>query len=54
MTVVVCFLLPPVPLIVMVCFPNVAFAPTVTVIVDAPEPGAAIGFGLKVTFCAVP
>lgn len=53
-TVVVCVLPPPVPVIVMVWTPTLAFLPTLTVIVDDPEPGAAMGFGLKVTVCWFP
>lgn len=34
---------------VMVWFPSLAFLPTRTVIVEVPEPGAAIELGLKVT-----
>ena len=39
--------LPPVPLIVIVDVPVVAVLDTVRVNLDVPEPGAAIGFGLK-------
>ena len=39
---------------VMVNVFSAAVVPTLTVIVDVPEPGAPIGFGLKVTFCAPP
>lgn len=53
-TVAVWVLPPPVPVIVMVCVPTVARVPTLTVIVDDPEPGAAMGFGLKVTVCWLP
>lgn len=53
-TVAVCVLPPPVPVIVMVWAPTVARVPTLTVIVDDPEPGAAMGFGLKVTVCWLP
>ena len=42
-TVVVCVLPPPTPLTVMVWTPIVALAPTLTVIVEVPEPGAGIG-----------
>lgn len=42
------------PRIVIVWFPNVAFLPTLTVMVELPEPGAAIRLGLKVTVCALP
>lgn len=53
-TVAVCVFPPPVPVIVMVWVPTVAFLPTLTVIVDDPEPGAAIELGLKVTVCWFP
>src|ERR1700683_991945 len=53
-TVAVCVLPPPVPVIVMVWAPTVARVPTWTVIVDDPEPGAAMGFGLNVTVCWFP
>ena len=53
-TIAVCVLPPPVPFTVMVWAPSVAPLPTLIVIVDVPEPGAAMGFGLKVTFCAPP
>src|ERR1700691_2113782 len=53
-TVAVCVLPPPVPVIVMVWAPTVARVPTLTVIVDDPEPGAAMGFGLNVTVCWLP
>jgi hypothetical protein len=53
-TVAVCVLPPPVPVIVMVWVPTVARVPTLTVIVDDPEPGAAMGFGLNVTVCWFP
>lgn len=49
-----CVLPPPVPVIVMVWAPVVARLPTLTVIVDVPEPGAAIELGLKVTVCWLP
>lgn len=53
-TVVVCVLPPPVPLIVMVNVLSEAVVPTLTVIVDVPEPGAPMGLGLNVTFCSPP
>ena len=53
-TVVVCVTPPPVPVMVMVWFPSEAFLPTLTVMVDVPAPGAAIGLGLKVTVWALP
>ena len=40
---------PPVAVMVMVRFPSLAFLPTRTVMVEVPEPGAAIELGLKVT-----
>jgi hypothetical protein len=39
---------------VMVLFPIEAFLPTLTVIVDVPDPGAAMELGLKVTVWALP
>jgi hypothetical protein len=45
---------PPVPVMVMVWAPVVAWLPTLTVIVDVPEPGAAMELGLKVTVCWFP
>ena len=54
MTVVVCSAPPPLPVIVMVWFPSVALLPTLTVMVDFPEPGAAMELGLKVTVWAAP
>jgi hypothetical protein len=38
----------------MVWFPSLALPPTLTVIVDVPEPGAAMELGLKVTLWALP
>ena len=35
-------------------FPSAAFLPTVTVMVEVPEPGAAMELGLKVTVWALP
>jgi len=51
--VVVCSKPPPVPFIAILWFPKVAL-PTLTVIVEVPEPGAGIELGLKVTVWAVP
>ncbi len=42
------------PVIVTEWAPTLAPAPTITVIVDVPEPGAAIEVGLKVTLCPAP
>src|SRR6202046_2472169 len=53
-TVAVWVLPPPVPVMVMVWAPVVARLPTLTVIMDDPEPGAAIGLRLKVTVCWFP
>lgn len=53
-TVAVCVLPPPVPVMVMVWAPTEARVPTLTVIVDVPEPGAPMGFVLKVTVCWFP
>jgi len=39
---------------VMVWAPVEARLPTLTVIIDEPEPGAAMGFGLNVTVCWFP
>jgi len=50
----VCLTLPAVPVIVMVWSPVLAVRPTLTVIVDVPEPGAAMELGLKVTDWALP
>lgn len=54
MTVVVCVTPPPVPVMVMVWLPILEFRPTLTVMVDVPEPGAAMELGVKVTLCALP
>lgn len=54
MTVVVCVTPPPVPVMVMVWFPVRPFLPTLIVIVDVPDPGAAMEVGLKVTVWALP
>jgi hypothetical protein len=48
-TVVVSVKPPPVPVIVIVWFPALAFLPTLTVIVEVPAPGAAMVLGLKLT-----
>ena len=53
-TVVVCVTPPPLAVIVMVRFPGLPFLPTLTVMVDVPEPGAAMELGLKVTVWALP
>jgi hypothetical protein len=53
-TVVVWVVPPPFAVTVMVCFPTLAFLPALTVMVDAPDPGAAIELGLKVTVWALP
>ena len=45
---------PPVAVMVMVLLPMAAFLPVVMVMVDVPEPGAAMVAGLKVTVCAPP
>ncbi len=46
-TVVVCVMPPPVPVMVIVWFPSPTFWPTVTFIVELPEPGAGMGLGLN-------
>ena len=48
-TVVLFVLPPPVPVMVMVWVPVLARELAVTVIVDVPEPGAAMDVGLKLT-----
>ena|SRR5271165_4756041 len=48
-TVVFCWMLPPLPVTVMGYAPGAVVDPTVTLIVELPEPGAAIGSGLKLT-----
>lgn len=53
-TVVVCVTPPPVPWIVMVRVPVLDLRPTLTVIVEVPEPGAAIELGLNVTLFPLP
>jgi len=45
----VCVMPPPVPVTVIVYEPGAAFEATVMVMVESPEPGAAIGVGLKAT-----
>ena len=40
---------PPLPVTVMGYVPTGVLAPTVIVMVELPEPGAGIGFGLKLT-----
>ena len=54
MTVVVCVTPPPVPVTVIVRVPRAAFLLTLIVMVDDPVPGAAIGFGLKLTVTRLP
>jgi hypothetical protein len=53
-SVVECVTPPPVPVMVIVWFPVLARLPTLTVIVDVPEPGAPMELGLKVTFMLLP
>ena len=53
-TVVVRVTPPPVPVTVMVWVPVLARLPTLTVIVEVPEPGAATELGLKVTLMLLP
>lgn len=48
-TVVVCVMPPPTPVTVMVYVPAATVEPTAIVIVELPEPGAAIDVGLKLT-----
>src|SRR6516164_9977968 len=52
-TVVVCWIPPPLPVTVMLYVPNAVLPPTAIVMVDEPEPGAAIGLGLKLTVVPV-
>ena len=52
-TVVVCWIPPPLPVTVMLYVPNAVLLPTAIVMVDEPEPGAAIGLGLKLTVVPV-
>jgi len=53
-TVVVCVTPSPVAVIVIVWFPINAFLLTLTVMIELPEPGAAMELGLKVTVCRPP
>lgn len=53
-TFVVCVFPPPLAVMVMVRFPSEAFLFAVTVIVELPDPGAAIGDGENVTFTPPP
>ena len=48
-TVVFCWMPPPLPVTVIGYVPVAVFDPTVMVIVELPEPGAGIGLGLKLT-----
>ena len=48
-TVVCCWMPPPLPVTAMGYVPTGVPAPTVIVMVELPEPGAAMGFGLKLT-----
>src|SRR5215469_10721211 len=48
-TVVVCWIPPPLPVTVMLYVPTAVLLPTTIAMVDEPEPGAAIGVGLKLT-----
>ena len=48
-TVVFCWMPPPLPDTVMGYVPTGVLAPTVTVMVELPAPGAGIGLGLKLT-----
>ena len=45
---------PPIAVMIMMRFPIEAFFPTFTVIVDVPDPGAAMELGVKVTVWAFP
>ena len=54
MTVVVCVTPPPVAVMVILWFPTKAFLLTLTVMIELPDPGAAIELGLKVTVCRPP
>ena len=49
MTIVFCWMPPPLPVTVMGYVPVGVLAPTTMVIVELPDPGAGIGFGLKLT-----
>src|SRR5215472_14711924 len=48
-TVEVCWIPPPLPVTVMLYVPTAVLLPTAIVMVEVPEPGAAIGVGLKLT-----
>ena len=48
-TVVVCRIPPPLPVTLMLYVPAAVLLPTAIVILEVPEPGAAIGLGLKPT-----
>src|SRR5215469_5573617 len=48
-TLVVCWVPPPLPVTVMLYVPTAVLLPTAIVMVDEPEPGAAIGLWLKMT-----
>src|SRR5208337_86616 len=48
-TIVFCWMPPPLPVTVMGYVPVGVLAPTVMVMVELPEPGAGIGLGLKLT-----
>jgi len=54
MTVVVCVTPSPVAVIVILWFPTKAFLLTLTVMIELPDPGAAMELGLKVTVCRPP
>src|SRR5215469_11707237 len=51
--VVVCWIPPPLPVTVMLYVPTAVLLPTTIAMVDEPEPGAAIGVGLKRTVVPV-
>ena len=53
-TVAFCVLPPPVAVMVMVWFPVVERLPTFTVMVEVPDPGAAMVLGLKVMVWPLP
>ena len=48
-TVVFCWMPPPLPVTVTGYVPTGVLEPTVMVMIELPEPGAGIGFGLKLT-----
>lgn len=48
-TVVLCWVVPPVPVTVMGYVPGVVVPATAMVMVEVPPPGAGIGLGLKLT-----